>query len=45
MKVAEVLRGTDKTLFSIEVIPLKGVGIESIFKGIDPLMEFAPYLH
>ncbi len=43
MKVAELLKDTDKTLFSIEIIPpLKGVGIESIYKGIDPLMEFKP---
>ncbi len=32
-----------KTLFSIEILPpLKGKGIENVFKGIDPLMEFEP---
>lgn len=32
-----------KTLFSIEILPpLKGRGIESVFKGIEPLMEFEP---
>ncbi|MCX6190532.1 MAG: methylenetetrahydrofolate reductase [NAD(P)H] [Bacteroidetes bacterium] len=32
-----------KTLFSIEILPpLKGKGIENVFKGIDPLMEFQP---
>ncbi len=38
-----IKKSKDKTLFSIEILPpLKGKGIESVFKGIDPLMEFEP---
>ncbi len=33
----------NKTLFSFEVLPpLKGKSIESLYNGIDPLMEFKP---
>ncbi|GHA26640.1 methylenetetrahydrofolate reductase [Salinimicrobium marinum] len=33
----------DKTLFSFEILPpLKGQNIDSIYSGIDPLMEFNP---
>lgn len=43
MKVIEHLQQSKKTLFSIEVLPpLKGKSIQSIFKVIDPLMEFKP---
>ena len=43
MKVTEHLAKAKSTLFSIEILPpLKGKGIESIFKGIDPLVEFKP---
>ena len=43
MRIAEKLGKTEKTLFSLEVIPpLKGQGIDSIFEAIDPLMEFNP---
>ncbi len=43
MKVTEHLKRAKKTLFSIEVLPpLKGDGIDSLFKHIDPLMEFKP---
>ncbi len=43
MKVTEHLKKSDKTLFSFEILPpLKGKGIEAIFEGIDPLMEFNP---
>ncbi len=36
-------KAAGKTLFSIEILPpLKGKGIESVFNGIDPLMEFKP---
>ena len=32
-----------KHLFSFEIIPpLKGKGIENLYEGIDPLMEFNP---
>jgi len=43
MQLTEILSKTDKTLFSIEILPpLKGKSIQSIFNGIDPLMEFKP---
>jgi len=43
MQLTEILSKTDKTLFSIEILPpLKGKSIQSIFDGIDPLMEFKP---
>lgn len=38
-----IKRAQGKTLFSIEILPpLKGRGIESVFNGIDPLMDFKP---
>lgn len=43
MKVTEHLARANKTLFSLEILPpLKGKGIQSIYDGIDPLMEFGP---
>ncbi|PWL32543.1 MAG: methylenetetrahydrofolate reductase [NAD(P)H] [Fluviicola sp. XM-24bin1] len=43
MKVTEHLKASDGTLFSFEILPpLKGKSIQSIFDGIDPLMEFNP---
>ncbi len=43
MKVTEHLGGRKETLFSFEILPpLRGKGIEAIFEGIDPLMEFEP---
>lgn len=43
MKVTEHLKNADYTLFSFEILPpLKGKSIQSIFDGIDPLMEFKP---
>lgn len=43
MKVTEHLKNADTTLFSFEILPpLKGKSIQSIFDGIDPLMEFKP---
>lgn len=43
MKVTEHLKKSKGTLFSFEILPpLKGKGIEAIFEGIDPLMEFNP---
>ncbi len=43
MKVTEHLQNAKSTLFSIEILPpLKGKSIQSIFDGIDPLMEFKP---
>lgn len=44
MKVTEHIEQSEgKTLFSFEILPpLKGQNIQSIFDGIDPLMEFKP---
>ncbi|MGQ0827719.1 MAG: methylenetetrahydrofolate reductase [NAD(P)H] [Bacteroidota bacterium] len=43
MKVIDHLKQAKSTLFSIEILPpLKGKSIQSIFDGIDPLMEFKP---
>ncbi len=43
VKVSELLKNTKKTLFSFEILPpLKGKSIQSIYDGIDPLMEFKP---
>jgi len=43
MKVIEHLNQAKKPLFSFELLPpLKGRGIQSIYDGIDPLMEFDP---
>ncbi len=43
MKITEHLKQAKDTLFSIEILPpLKGKSIQSIFDGIDPLMEFKP---
>lgn len=43
MKVIERLLDTPKTLFSFEILPpLKGKSIQSIYDGIDPLIEFDP---
>ncbi|MDC3252726.1 methylenetetrahydrofolate reductase [NAD(P)H] [Crocinitomicaceae bacterium] len=43
MKVTDHLKESKDTLFSFEILPpLKGKGIQSIFDGIDPLMEFKP---
>ncbi len=43
MKVVDHINAANETLFSFEILPpLKGKSIESIYKGIDPLMEFKP---
>jgi methylenetetrahydrofolate reductase (NADPH) len=43
MKLTEKLSQSQKTLFSIEILPpLKGKSIQSIYDSIDPLMEFKP---
>ena len=43
MKVIDHINSADSTLFSIEILPpLKGRSIESIYAGIEPLMEFDP---
>lgn len=43
MKVIDKINQRNKTLFSIEIVPpLRGNKIETIYKRIDPLMEFNP---
>lgn len=43
MKVIDHINSAEDTLFSFEILPpLKGVNIQSIYDGIDPLMEFKP---
>lgn len=43
MKVTEHIAQANKTLISFEVLPpVKGNSIDSIFKHLDPLMEFKP---
>jgi methylenetetrahydrofolate reductase (NADPH) len=43
MKVTEHIQAAKDTLFSFEILPpLKGKSIQSIYDGIDPLMEFKP---
>lgn len=43
MKVNDHLIKAKKPLFSLEILPpLKGKGIQSIYEGIDPLVEFKP---
>ena len=43
MKVIDHIKETKGTLISFEVLPpLKGKGIEALYKHLDPLMEFKP---
>jgi len=43
MKVTDHIKQSKETLFSFEILPpLKGKSIQSIYDGIDPLMEFNP---
>lgn len=43
MKVIDHINNAKETLFSFEILPpLKGKSIQSIYNGIDPLMEFKP---
>jgi len=43
MKVTEHINRAQETLISFEVLPpLKGKGIEALYKHLDPLMEFKP---
>ena len=43
MKVTDHIKEAKNTLFSFEILPpLKGKSIQSIYDGIDPLMEFKP---
>ena len=43
MKIIDHIRDAKETLISFEVLPpLKGKGIEALYKHLDPLMEFKP---
>lgn len=43
MKVIDHITGAKGTLISFEILPpLKGKGIQSLYKHLDPLMEFKP---
>lgn len=43
MKVIDHIKAAKETLVSFEVLPpLKGKGIEALYKHLDPLMEFNP---
>ena len=43
MRIVDLIKNTDKTAFSFEVLPpLKGTGIEKLYKDIDTLQEFCP---
>lgn len=44
MKITDHIKNANgKTLFSLEVVPpQKGIGIEDLYRNIDPLMEFKP---
>jgi methylenetetrahydrofolate reductase (NADPH) len=43
MKVTQHIQDAKETLFSFEILPpLKGKSIQSIYDGIDPMMEFKP---
>lgn len=43
MKIIDHIQNRKSTLFSFEILPpLKGLGIQSIYNAIDPLLEFNP---
>lgn len=43
MKVVELIKNTDKTAFSFEVLPpIKGTGIDKLYQDVDTLLEFNP---
>lgn len=43
MRVVEAIEKSNKPLFTFEILPpVKGSDIQSIYRAIDPLMEFAP---
>ena len=43
MKVIDLINKSDKTLFSFELLPpLRGNSINSIYRTVDPLLEFKP---
>lgn len=43
MKVVDLIKSTEKTAFSFEILPpLKGTGIEKVYQTVDMLREFDP---
>ena len=43
MRVVDLIKSTEKTAFSFEILPpLKGTGIDKLYKTIDTLREFDP---
>ena len=43
MKITEHIKQAKNTLFSFEILPpLKGNSIDSLYNGVEPLMEFNP---
>ena len=43
MKVVDLIKNTNKTAFSFEVLPpIKGTGIEKLYQDVDTLCEFNP---
>lgn len=43
MNISELIRQSDKTAFSFEILPpIKGTGIDKIYRDIDRLKEFDP---
>ena len=43
MKILQIIENRDSAGFSFEVLPpIKGKGINQLFKNIDSLMEFNP---
>jgi methylenetetrahydrofolate reductase (NADPH) len=43
MKVVDLIKNTEKTAFSFEILPpLKGTGIDMVYRTVDKLREFDP---
>ena len=43
MKITDIIKSSNKTLFSFEILPpLKGKGMDAVSQFVDPLMEFKP---
>lgn len=43
MKITDIIKKSEKTLFSFEIVPpVKGKSIEDFFENVSPLIEFKP---
>ena len=43
MKITDCINSSEKTVFSIEVLPpVKGMGLTKLFESIDRISEFGP---